>query len=227
MKLFGGLLALTVLSVSLTAGETARADLLKRVTIQDHYGTTNGGEFLAAPADFDFAPVRLNSITGEAFETFCLEVSENIAFGGTYWVDLNTAAVHGGAGGGDPDPLDPLTAYLYQQFISGTLAGYAYALDDGGTERAASADALQRVIWYIEQEAGMTWTTGDGSRSDLFYQDALANAGSDIGDVRVLNLYNDAQGTSPAQDQLVLIPEPASLVLLALGVAVALRRIRG
>lgn len=226
MKLFGGIIALVALCSFLAFGETVRADLLQRVTIQDHYGTTNGGEFLATPIDFDFAPVRLNTIASGAFETFCLEVSENIAFGGTYWVELNTAAVHGGAGGGDPDPLDPLTAYLYQQFISGTLAEYAYAVDDVGTARAASADALQRVIWYIEQETAMTWTPGDGSKADLFYQDALANAGSDIGNVRILNLYNNAQGTSPAQDQLVLIPEPASLLLLALGAAAAWRRVR-
>jgi len=224
MKLFGGTITIVALSAFLAAGANARADLLQRVTIQDHYGTTNGGEFLATPIDFSFTPVRLNSAASGAFETFCLEVSENVAFGGTYWVELNTAAVQGGAGGGNPDPLDPLTAYLYRQFISGTLAGYDYALDDGGTARAASADALQRVIWYIEQETAMSWTPGDGSKSDLFYQDALANAGPDIGEVRVLNLYNDAQGTSFAQDQLVLIPEPASLLLLALGAAAALRR---
>ncbi len=191
------------------------ADLVQRVTIADYYGNTNGGEFLSTPLDFEFVPASLGA--GPEFETFCVEVTENIAFGSTYYAALNTAAVNGGAGGGNPDPLSPLTAYLYGEFITAALTGYVYDVSDGGALRAASADALQHVIWYIEEEEALSWTPGDGSLSDVFYQDAVANAGGDIGDVRILNLYVDAQATQPAQDQLVLTPEPASLALLVLG----------
>ena len=63
----------------------------------------------------------------------------------------------------------------------------------------------------------MSWIPGDGSRRDFWYTLALNNAGNGIGDVRVLNMYEDAAGTVFAQDQIILIPEPASSALLALG----------
>jgi hypothetical protein len=189
----------------------------------DSYGDTNGGEFLESFANFAFTPARLAGTAAGLFETFCLEVNENIAFGGTYYADVSTSTLHGGVGGGSPDPLSPETAYLYGMFIAGDLAGYDYDVSGGPAARVASANALQHVIWYLEEEEGKTWTDGDGSKADVFYQDALANAGSDIGDVRVLNLYTDAAGTGFAQDHLVMIPEPGALWLVGLGV-LALRR---
>lgn len=212
---WGGAVALGVL----TAG--VRADLTIRITGADSYGNV-GGEFNLSHTNLGFTPVGLASTN--PFETFCVEKTESIAFGYEYYACLNTEAVHGGAGGGDPDPLDPRTAYLYQQFITGSLAGYVYGVGDGGIARGQAADDLQAVMWYIEEEEAISWTPGDSSRRDMFYQDAVANAGSTIGDVRILNLYEDAAGTIAAQDQLVLTPEPTSLALLFLGVMTMRRR---
>jgi hypothetical protein len=198
----------------LASAPPAVADLVHKVVLSDSYGTTNGGEFLTTPIDFTFVPVSQGSGPAGTFETFCVETTETFQWGVTYFVDLNTAAVHGGAGGGDPDPLDTRTAYLYEQFITGQLDNYTYA---GGALRTASADALQHVIWYLEDEEPMSWTPGDASLRDLFYQDATQNGGDSIGDVRILNLYGTAQGTECHQDQLVMTPEPASLLLLVLG----------
>src|SRR5262249_6460790 len=147
-----------------------------------------------------FTPVGLNG--SNPLESFCLEYNESLNLGQQYYADVNTAAVHGGVGGGDPDPLDPKSAYLYQRFITGTLANYVYDLSDGGSQRAHSADDLQNVLWYIEDERPISWVPGDGSRRDLLYQDAVANAGPTIGNVRVLNLYEDAAGTIAVQDQI-------------------------
>lgn len=195
--------------------------LAATITLNDSYGAANGGEFRAVAVGLPFVPV--DSITNQAgaFATFCLEKNEYFSFGQTYFAAVATATVHGGVGGGDPDPLDPRTAYLYERCVTGNLADYTYSLGDGGAARAASADALQHVIWYIEQEESKTWDDGDNSLMDRFYQDALINAGSTIGNVRVLNLWGDqAMQSLPAQDQLVLMPEPSATLLAIVGLGI-------
>lgn len=214
-QIFGSALAL-----ALSAG-SVYGDLTARISGTDGYGVL-GGEFNLTHQDLGFVPVGL---TGpDVFESFCLEKNESISFGFNFWADVTTAALNGGNGGGNPDPLDPRTAYLYQQFITGVLVDYDYDVSDGGTLRGRAADDLQSVMWFIEEEEAMSWTPGDGSRRDTWFNLAVSNAGDDIGDVRVINLYADPQGTQPNQDQLVLTPEPGSLVLLALGGAFAWRR---
>ncbi|MFN0135600.1 MAG: PEP-CTERM sorting domain-containing protein [Phycisphaerae bacterium] len=192
------------------------------VTIGDGYGSGPGGEFNLTPANFPFAPASYNG--GNYFESFCLEYNEHISYGQTYHVDVATEARNGGAGGGNPDPLDPLTAYLYSEFVKGSLADYYYDVSEGTGDRAASANALQDVIWYIEQERPISWTPGDNSLRDRLYSLAITNAPDDLGDVRVLNLYRDAGRTEFAQDQLVRIPEPATLGAMMLGGLLLLRR---
>ena len=211
---WGGAVALAALAAN------ASADLTIRINGADSYGNV-GGEFNLTHTNLGFTPAGLSG--SNPFETFCIEKTESIAFGFDYYACLNTEAVHGGAGGGDPDPLDSRTAYLYERFITGALAGYVYGVGDGGIARGQAADDLQAVMWYIEEEEPISWIPGDGSRRDQFYQDAVNNSGLGIGNVRILNLYEDAAGTIAAQDQLVLIPEPATMALLALGL-VALRR---
>jgi len=212
-----------VLTVAvLLAASPALADMT--VVLADGPGSGPGGEFFATPSGFVNAPVALTN--NGYFETFCVEKNEYIKLGVTYYVDLNTEAVTGG-GGPNPDPLSNYTAYLYEQFVTGLLDDYNYTFGSG---RTASANALQDVIWYIEQEQGLTWTIGDGSRRDRMYQDALANAPSGIGNVLVMNLYGDAALTQHKQDQLVLIPVPipapgaAVLAMMGLGVVGWVRR---
>ncbi len=205
----GTLCALAAATLAVAAGAGSMT-----VTISDGYGSGPGGEFNLTPTNFPFVPASYNG--GAFFESFCLEYNEHISFGQTYHVDVATATRNGGVGGGNPDPLDPLTAYLYGEFVKGSLAFYYYDVSEGTGDRAASANALQDVIWYIEQERPQTWTPGDNSLRDRFYSLALANASDDIGDVRVLNLYRDAARTQFAQDQIVRIPEPTTLVAMAL-----------
>jgi hypothetical protein len=188
-----------------------------------YYGS--GGEFTLTPnAD-------LQALTGQtgSFESFCLERTEFVTPNTTYDVQLNTEALLGGRNDGDPgpgggDPLDARTAYLYSQFLAGTLTGYDYTPGDG---RVDSAHALQDVIWYLENEAANAWAAD--SLQDIFYtaaQDAVTSGSwTGLGNVRALNLYavghagdlqyraQDLLGTAAA------VPAPGALVLGGLGVS--------
>jgi hypothetical protein len=194
------------------------------VKLYDSHGTTGGGEFLAAVTGVELA--SLGEVAGKS-EVFCVEKNEYINFNTTYYATVNTYATAGGVGGrdldlngdtvNDADSLDPMTAYLYEQFITGNLVGYDY--DNTGVGRVASANALQMVIWGIEDELGSTWTPAAGLQT-TFYNDALANAGSSIGAVRILNLYESASLTGNKQDQLcMVVPTPGALLLGSLGLS--------
>jgi hypothetical protein len=121
------------------------------------YYAGDGGEFTLTPNS------ELAALLGSAakFGSFCLEIHEPVLSGGQkYLVDIDDEALLGGnnygvVGADGGDPLSDLTAYLYSEFRAGTLAGYNYT---PGDDRAASAGALQNVVWYLEDEAGMTWT---------------------------------------------------------------------
>jgi hypothetical protein len=88
------------------------------------------------------------------FYTFCLERNEGLGFGKTYNYTTSNAAEAGGLGGGSPDPISEGTAWLYERFTKGTLAGYSYATATAADllARAASGRALQNAIWALEDE---------------------------------------------------------------------------
>ncbi len=190
------------------------------ITRTSGYYSGSGGEFTVTPnADF----IILTGLIGP-FESFCLEKTEYLSIGSTYDVQLNTEVLSGGpnngpAGPGGGDPVDPRTAYLYSSFQAGTLTGYDYT---PGTGRSNSAKALQDVIWYLEDEAAQTWSSG--SLQDTFYT-AAQNAGwTGIGNVRVLNLYDVGHAGDSQyrhQDLLMTIPAPGGLLLAGLGACLA------
>lgn len=202
------------------AGSAVAAPTVTVDRISGYY-SGDGGEFQLTPSP------GLQDLTAEsgAYSSFCMEQSETLSVGTTYDAVVSTEALLGGTNDGSNgplggDPLDPMTAYLYQEFRSGTLAGYDY---DPLGSRSASAGALQDVIWYIEDETDKTWTDGDSSLRDQFYTDALNSGWTTIGDVRVLNLYEQGHAGDlqyRVQDQLVLaspVPAPGAIMLGSLG----------
>jgi hypothetical protein len=174
------------------------------ITFADGPGTTGGGEFVAT-VNNTFSII-----------TFCLQRTEYLDFSHTFHVDsvnpytLTDPAVNGGDANGK-DFISQQTAFLYTRFRAGTLAGYDYT----GAGHVASANALQTAFWMLEQELPM-----DANNPFVILANNAVNSGqwSGIGNVRVLNLSRGVGNNyQESQDQLTLVPEPASLALLGLG----------
>ncbi|HNY78007.1 MAG: hypothetical protein RBS72_06865 [Sedimentisphaerales bacterium] len=215
-------LALASIVCLLGAGSALAGPSVYLTRVSGYYSGT-GGEFQLTPNQ----DLKNITIENDPYSSFCLEISEQVSVGAWYDVAVATEALHGGTNykGTGPlggDLLDPMTAYLYTQFRSGTLAGYDY---DPSGDRAISAGALQDVIWYIEDEAAKSWADGDGSLQDQFYSAAVQAGWTDIGNVRVLNLYaagHVGEAGYFKQDQLTMVvPAPGAALLGSLGLGVA------
>jgi len=162
---------------------------LPTVTFTDGPGTTGGGEFNAQ-----------SSANGN-FTAFCLEYNEHLSFNTTYYYEVSQAARWNG--NGTVDPLSRPTAWLYTQFLNGTLGSYgpSYAYDHS----AADANDLQHAFWFLENETGGV--------NNYYAQLAVAQAGPSAVDnngfygVGVMNLWANPDGTGASQDQLMRVPD--------------------
>lgn len=194
------LLVVTVCAGTSTATAAPFVAAGDSIKVSNRPGDTGGGEF----------SLMVNG--SWSFISFCLQRTQYIDYSNVFHVDAvsASAASDAAAQGGDAagrDYLSPQTAFLYTRFRKGNLADYIYS----GAGQAASADRLQNAIWMFEQELPM-----DVSNAYVIMANnaVLGGQWSGIGNVRALNLSRNGVG---AQDQLALVPEPAEMTLLGIG----------
>ena len=192
--------ALVIMTVPVSAFDVGST---VRVT-QGDYSYGSGGEFTLTPNGY------------ASFQSFCLETNEYFTPGNTYFYSISNAATHGGVGGAVNgfDPISMGTAWLYDQFSKGTLAGYDF---DNATipGRKASAGELQNAIWWFEDEIAKP----NNNTFIALAEGQFVNAKVDYtgNSVHAWNLW-DSNGAA-AQDQLAStsVPEPTTLLLLGFG----------
>ncbi len=226
---------LVAASFGLTCANSSFATMTVTLTQDTHAysGANGGGEFKA-----------VTSANG-TFQTFCIDVSHSFKSGTTYDYSISQQTY---AGSGNSISIG--TAYLYNQFLDGTLNGYNYT---DGSGNISSATLLQNTFWALEGEIS---SSSVFVNSNPFYLDLLsafsgittaqkllnaeANAGANnIYGVAVMNLFATNNPNQLAQSQLVRVPLPGThtsvpepstivagaLLLLPLGVS-ALRIVR-
>jgi hypothetical protein len=188
---------------TLSAAPLASGNL---VTIADGPGAGPGGEFI------------LTYATG-SFASFCLEKSEFLNFGPSYIATFNNAAIAGGgvlanAGLGDvagtagvSDPLSNATAWVYSNYLEGTLSGQVVG-------SAASADKAQDAIWFLENEGGANNTWAQAAITAVNNGWVNPTGG---GHVYVLNLTDQAGGLHQDQLYMAPVPEPETYAMLLAG----------
>ncbi|TVQ58855.1 MAG: hypothetical protein EA379_12535 [Phycisphaerales bacterium] len=193
---------------------------------------TSGGGFRATTISGFNGVMGGRGGTATSFITFCLERNEQLSGNNAqYNTEISTSATMGGGGaipdgkGGMHDPITAVTATLYREFrFGGTFGGIATAGLDSSSWSTSLTDSLQLAIWFEEGELTnsslMNQFTSDNAAVAMhtwaMNQVANLNLGQyDIGNVRVLRMFN-ADGSN-SQDLLTIIPLPSAAGLACLG----------
>jgi hypothetical protein len=207
------MLWVAVLGVLLLAGNSW-ADNFKAGDVVKLY--SQGGENSGGPFRMD------NDNSGDSIDTFCLERNEYFYTNTPYTISsISDSAERGGLGNGglgegNPDPISKKTAFLYYHFRIGDLTTFVSSFDYSPSAKSS----LQAAIWFLEDE-GLVNVINNNLRDALLRVD-IGSWETD-GKVMVANIVDTKYSPTISpnnyyrQSQLVLVPEPATMILLGFG----------
>ena len=218
-KKFGKLMLTALAVAAMVSSQFASAEVISNtvVSFTNGIGDNPGGAFNGSVFSGGGAGLSGNASYGNTFQSFCLEAKEYIYFNSTklYVKSVTDSTISGISGdtattpSATGDKISSETAWLFTQFYKGVFGG-----------DATSNTALQQAIWSFENE-GMSLNSLASSYKTLASTAVNnSNVWSGIGNVRVLNLYKDANYTQHAQDQLYMIsavPEVETYAMMLAG----------
>lgn len=153
------------------------------------------------------------------FTTFCVERTEYLS-NPIYVYSISDRAYYGGAGSGG-DPIEWQTALIYYSWRQGTLP---YPGNLGYSGSLVQQQLVQEAIWHFESELGapdniyVQWANSQPVWTNLYVRVLNTYRARDAGSYYEI-IYQDGQPVR-SQDQLVLIPEPATLFLAGAGLVI-------
>lgn len=211
------------------AATVVAATQVSAITVDVQYVTGYhagaGGEFnIASPTGVGYSPLDLyNNNDGKlGFGTFCVDRNTDITVPGQYNATINANGI---TSSGNQISLG--TAWLFQQFAHGTLAGYNYTPGFSGNPaaplRADCAINLQAAIWVLEG----TYSYPDPSVNPFlvavknFFGSIAAASADNNGTYAVgVLLLTDLRTGANVQPMLTLLPDGGS-ALIMLGMALS------
>jgi len=208
-KLIAVLFVFSVLTASSFAGPTVTFDQMGN---KGTYNVFPSGNIYAGELVFTASDIA--GVADGQFISFCIEGNETINYGNTYDAILNTAAIKGGFGGGNPDSLSNSTAWLYNYYLDNVV----------GNSSSTIARDYQLAFWYLEEEISNLNSLGANAQS--LVNIALEHQQWNNTTIKVLNLY--AEGTygtnNPIcnQDCMVrvsAVPVPGAVILAGFGMS--------
>ena len=184
------------------------------------YHAGSGGEFNVSPiTGVGYAPVDLyNNNSGQlGFGTFCVDRDTPIVVPGQYTAVVNPNGITSSG-----NQISIGTAWLFQQFAYGTLAGYDYT---PGAGRASSAFNLQLAIWTLEGTYNYQGNPNGGNiflqKIEQLYGSIAAGSVDNNQQISVgVLLLTDPRTGQNAQPMLTLLPDGGSALIL-LGMALS------